>query len=269
MPANSTAASSWSTIDRVTVGQPVDALGAGKSSRTARPTRVSRSATASHWGAPTDRGHRGGVAVAIHAAVVEDVGEGVPVGRRLQRQDHAVVGVADPARDRFAEQALGAGGVFGAGQGRVAHAVVAAEVAGLRAVEVEGEAEPDDLAELHRAGGVADDPAGDQVGGAALVVGSPATPVGVLGDVLVEDVALGGRPASVGAPGVAGHAAAAVAVGGDAHAGSGIEVFSAPLRPRISRASSGVAGSSESSSRIRTVLSTWAAFDSASTPRRR
>ena len=236
-------------VDRVAVGQPVDALGAGEVEENgAADQRLAQGHRVAVRRA--EGGDLGGGPVAVHLAFVEDVGERVPVGRRLQRQDDGVVGVADPAGDRFAEQALGAGGVFGAGQGRVADAVVAAEVAGLGTAGVEGHAEADDLSGAHVARRVADDPAGDQVGGAALVGGAPASPVGELGDVLVENVALDLRAAA-------------------AHAGSGIEVLAAPFRPRISRASSGVAGSSESSPRIRTVRSTCAAFDSASTPRRR
>ena len=104
----------------------------------------------------------------VELVVVEDVRERVPLRRALQRHHHVVVGVAEPAGHvvlRFARR------------GHEVHRVLPDPAAGLRAELVERDAEVEHLARAHEARRRDQPLRRDQVGGAALVVGSPPSPV--------------------------------------------------------------------------------------------
>ena len=155
------------------------------------------------------------------------------MGRRLQVQDDRVVGVAHLARQRPARPHLPRQRVVRARRDRVAQAVEAPVGAGLRAVLVELQRRAGRPRRWDEARGLAHVRRRDVVRRPALVVAAPAAPVAVAGDVLVEGVVRGVALDLVG------HAAAA--------SPRPSAVFSGPLRPSISRASAGVAMSSDSS----------------------
>ena len=108
-----------------------------------------------------------GIAV-VELVVVEDVRERVPLRRALQRHHDVVVGVAEAAGHVVLRLAR---------RGHEVQRVLADAAAGLRAELVERDAEVEHLARAHEPRR-RDHPLGrDQVGGAALVVGAPPSPV--------------------------------------------------------------------------------------------
>ena len=144
-PWRSAAASRSSRRDDVAALQPVDALEAGD---------VEQHATADDaLGQLVDRAVLGAVRsdigrreAVVQLVVVEDVGQAVPLRRRLQRHEHVVVGVVEGPGELL----------VGAGLRHQPHRVDAPP-AGLRTVAVERDAEVEDRAALdERAGG--DDP---------------------------------------------------------------------------------------------------------------
>ena len=104
----------------------------------------------------------------VELVVVEDVRERVPLRRGLQRHHHVVVGVAKTAGHVF---------LRAPGRGHEVQRVLPDPAAGLRAELVERDAEIENLARAHEARRRHHAVGCDQVGGAALVVGAPTSPV--------------------------------------------------------------------------------------------
>ena len=104
----------------------------------------------------------------VELVVVEDVRERVPLRRALERHHDVVVGVAEPAGHVVLRLAR---------RGHEVQRVLADPAAGLRAELVERDAEVEHLARAHETRRRDQPLRRDQVGGAALVVGSPPSPV--------------------------------------------------------------------------------------------
>ena len=113
----------------------------------------------------------------VEAAVVVGVREAVPLRRALKRHDDDVVAVA--------ELALPDTSIERAHQVDRVHAPVRAE---LRPVGAEREAEAEDLAAFHASCGAPHEVGRDEVDRAALVLRSPAPPVGDPGSQRPEEV---------------------------------------------------------------------------------
>src|SRR6202042_2446757 len=117
----------------------------------------------------------GRVAV-VHLAGVEDVGQRVPMGGRLQVQNDRVIGVAHPPGKGSTGPLLPSHRVVGTGGHRVPQAVEPAVGTGLRSVLSEVHGQGDDLARPYQRRGTANTMCVYVVRRAALVVGAPLPP---------------------------------------------------------------------------------------------
>src|SRR5215211_2189899 len=124
--------------------------------------------------------HQGRLVAVVHLVLEHDVGQGVPLGPRLEREDEQVVGPAQVlvlAPIEVADHRAGDGVV--AVPHHQVDGVEAAEPARLGAGLIQRQAAGDDLARPDQGGGGGDVLGPDVVEGAELVVVTPAAPVGV------------------------------------------------------------------------------------------
>lgn len=120
----------------------------------------------------TAAGDLGSRVAVVHLLITEDVRQRVPLSSALQEQEQTVVRVA-PAQ----AVVLAAGGMVGAGGDHLVHRVDPAEGAGLRPVGVERQLQREHRAAPDQGGRPPGFIRSDMIEGAALVAGSPPSPV--------------------------------------------------------------------------------------------